>query len=341
MKKGIVFLTTLIGLMLLTGCEKKQQTFRLEGTFKGFNQGELYICGIDGNFPLDTVAVVKSQFHYEVALEEPTAFIVIFPNFSEVPVYGKKGATVTIEGDVSHLREIDVDGTEENEVMTKYRKKTSHQTPPEVALSTEQFIKENPTSPFAIYLIRKVFIQSPQPDYKRAADLAELLMQATPDITNELEALKKQMEGLSYLKDGAHLPSFIATDINGQTVKSADLNATVNVITVWNTVNFEGQGTLRQLQRKKKSAGDDLKVLTICLDADIKACRQRLERDSITWSTICDGLLWDSPILYQTGLSYIPDNILIDDKGKIIAHSLSQDELMKRIDKLLPKQEEP
>ena len=332
----------LMGLVLLTGCEKQRQTFRLEGTFKGFNQGELYICGIDGNFPLDTVAVVKSKFQYEVALEEPTAFIVIFPNFSEVPVYGEKGAMVTIEGDVSHLREIDVDGTKENEVLTKYRKKTSHQTPPEVALSTEQFIREHPTSPFALYLIRKVFFQSPQPDYKRAADLTELVIQANPETSEELKAQMKRMQGISYLKDGARLPSFIATDINGDTIKSSDLNAKVNVITVWNLDNFEGQGTLRQLQKRQKQAGsDNLMVLTICLDADIKACRKKLERDSIVWSTICDGQLWDSPVMYQTGLSYITDNILIDDKGKIIAHSLSQDDLMSRIDKLLPKREEP
>lgn len=342
MKKEICCLMMLMGLVLLTGCEKQRQTFRLEGTFKGFNQGELYICGIDGNFPLDTVAVVKSKFQYEVALEEPTAFIVIFPNFSEVPVYGEKGAKVTIEGDVSHLREIDVDGTKENEVLTKYRKKTSHQTPPEVALSTEQFIKENPTSPFALYLIRKVFFQLPQPNYKRAAELTELVMQANPETSEELKAQMKRMQGISYLKDGANLPSFIATDINGQTIKSSDLNAKVNVITVWNLDNFEGQGTLRQLQKRQKQAGsDNLKVLTICLDADIKACRKKLERDSIVWSTICDGQLWDSPVMYQTGLSFIPDNILIDDKGKIIAHSLSQDDLMSRIDKLLPKREEP
>lgn len=342
MKKEICCLMMLMGLVLLTGCEKHRQTFRLEGTFKGFNQGELYICGIDGNFPLDTVAVVKSKFQYEVALEEPTAFIVIFPNFSEVPVYGEKGAKVTIEGDVSHLREIDVDGTKENEVLTKYRKKTSHQTPPEVALSTEQFIREHPTSPFALYLIRKVFFQLPQPDYKRAAELTELVMQANPETSEELKAQMKRMQGISYLKDGANLPSFIATDINGQTIKSSDLNAKVNVITVWNLDNFEGQGTLRQLQKRQKQAGsDNLKVLTICLDADIKACRKKLERDSIVWSTICDGQLWDSPVMYQTGLSFIPDNILIDDKGKIIAHSLSQDDLMSRIDKLLPKREEP
>lgn len=134
MKKGIAYLLTLISLALLTSCGESRRTFLLEGTFKGFNQGELYICDLNGGSPLDTVAVVKSQFRYEIALEDSTAFIVIFPNFSEVPVYGEPGATVTIEGDVSHLREIEVEGTDENEVMTKYRKKTSQQTPPELSL---------------------------------------------------------------------------------------------------------------------------------------------------------------------------------------------------------------
>ena len=342
MKKGFGILTMLLGLVLLTGCGERRKTFLLEGTFKGFNQGELYICGIDGKFPIDTVAVVKSQFHYEVALEEPTAFIVIFPNYSEVPVYGEKGAAVTIEGDVSHLREIDVEGTKENEVLTAYRKKTSQQTPPEVALSTEQFIKDNPTSPFATYLIRKIFIQSPQPDYKRATELMSLVIKSDPNASEAMKAQMKYLDGLSYLKDGSRLPSFTAVGINGEDIKSSDLNAKVNVITVWNMSNYEGQGTLRQLQDRQKKVGEkNLKVLTVCLDADVKACKKHLERDSITWSTICDGRLWETPILSRTGLSYIPDNILTDDKGKIIAHSLSQNELMRKIDKLLPKKEEP
>ena len=340
-KKGLGFLIMLMSLLFLTGCGEKRQTFRLEGTFKGFNQGELYICDINGNFPLDTVAVVKSQFHYEVALEEPTAFIIIFPNFSEVPVYGEKGVEVTIEGDVSHLREIDVEGTEENEVLTKYRKKTSQQTPPEVALSTEQFIKDNPTSPFALYLIRKVFIQSSQPDYKRAAELMAIAMQANPKPNDEQKALMKRIEGLSYLKDGERLPSFTTIDINGKEVKSSELNAKVNVITVWSTENFEGQGTLRQLQKKQEEVGNKLKVLTISLDADVKACRKKLERDSITWTTVCDGRLWDTPILSRIGLSFIPDNIVTDDKGRIIGHSLNQKALMDKINQLLPKQETP
>ena len=342
MNKPLGILTLLLSLLLLSSCGEKRKTFLLEGTFKGFNQGELYICGIDGNFPIDTVAVVKSQFHYEVALEEPTAFIIIFPNYSEVPVYGVRGTEVTIEGDVSHLREIDVEGTDENKELTAYRKNTSQQTPPEVALTTEQFIREHPTSPFATYLIRKVFIQSPQPDYKRATELMSLIVKSSPQASEAMKAQMKHLEGLSYLKDGGRLPSFTAIGINGETIKSSDLNAKVNVITVWSLSNFEGQGTLRQLLERQKKVGEDhLKVLTVCLEADVKACRKHLEKDSITWSTICDGRLWETPILSRTGLSYIPDNILIDDKGKILAHSLTQNELLGRIDKLLPKKEEP
>ena len=164
-------------------------------------------------------------------------------------------------------------------------------------------------------------------------------MQAGQKPTDEQKALMKRIEGLSYLKDGDRLPSFSTIDINGEEVKSSDLNAQVNVITVWTTDNFEGQGILRQLQKKQGEAGNKLKVLTVCLDADIKACRKKLERDSITWATICDGRLWETPILSRIGLSFIPDNILIDGKGKIIGHSLSQKDLMDKIDKLLPKQE--
>ena len=169
-----------------------------------------------------------------------------------------------------------------------------------------------------------------------------LVVKSDHDASEAMKAQMKLMDGLSYLKDGSRLPSFTAIDINGETVQSSALNAKVNVITVWNLTNFEGHGTLRQLQERQKRVGEkNLKVLTVCLEADVKACRKHLERDSITWSTICDGRLWESPILSRTGLSYIPDNILIDDKGKIIAHSLTQNELMKKIDKLLPKQEEP
>lgn len=325
--------------LIIVSCGEKRQTFLLEGSFKGFNQGELYIYGNDGTHTLDTIAVVKGQFRYEISLDDSTTFVLVFPNFTELPVFGTKGAHVTIDGDASHLREAKITGNDENEDFTEFRQKTSHQSPPEFSLSVEQFIKENPTSPFATYLLRRHFIQVPEPNYARAIEAAEAILKVRSD-ASDLKNDIKQMEGAKYLKKGSRLPAFTVKDINGKTVKSSDLNAKLNIITVWSSWNYDSQNIQRQLGNKKDQYGNDLKILSICIDADVKDCRRKSNRDSLKWNTICDGRLWETPLLLQTGLSYVPDNIVIDSQGKILAHSLNARDLMDKIDDTLEKKEE-
>ncbi len=60
---------------LFLSCGSNHETFILDGTFKGFNQGELYIYGINGTPRLDTISVMKGRFHYEVTLENPVTFL--------------------------------------------------------------------------------------------------------------------------------------------------------------------------------------------------------------------------------------------------------------------------
>lgn len=321
---------------LFTSCGGKRQNFLLEGDFKGFSVGEMYIYGFDGTHHLDTVSVVKGHFHYEIPLEDSTLFVMVFPNFSELPVLGMKGATVKVDGDASHLRETKIKGIKENEEMTDFRRKTSGQTPPELAKSVARFVQEHPSSPFASYLIRKYFIQIPQPDYQQAIELTKVIQKANPNLPRTKELIQ-QLEGLKILKDGGKLPTFTVTDINGKTVKSSDLNAKVNVISVWASWNFESTGIQRRLQMTYDNNKNDLKILSICLDADVKACRQKVMHDSVKWSTVCDGRMWETPVLRQTGLSYLPDNIITDSQGKIIAHSLNNSDLISKIEKLLPK----
>ena len=332
----ILLLLFTLHFSLFTSCGDKRQSFLLEGTFKGFNEGELYIYGFDGTHKLDTVAVSKGHFRYDIPLEDSTTFVLVFPNFSELPIFGTKGATVELEGDATHLREIKIKGLKENEELTAFRQKTSEQTPPEMAKSVAQFVKEHPTSPFALYLMRKYFIQTPQPDYQTAIELAQVIKGANPDIKGMGELIRR-LKGLNALKVGGKLPSFTATDIHGKMVTSSDLNAKVNLIYVWANWNYESVGILRRLQTTQRKNGDALKIITVCLDADTKKCQRILDRDSIKWSTVCDGRIWDSPVLESIGLSNIPDNIITDSQGKIIAFSLNNSELFSKIESLMPK----
>lgn len=339
MKKSLLPMCLFAISLFVTACGGGRSNFLAEGNFKGFNEGELYIYGNDGTHALDTVTVVKGHFHYEIPLEDTTLFIMVFPNFTELPFLGAKGATVEVEGDATHLRETSITGLRENEYMTKYRRSTSGKTPPEIAALVAQFIKDHPSSPFATYMVRRHFIQAPIPDYAQAIELLKLVEKARPEKKKDIEALVQQMQGLKALKVGGQLPKFSATDVNGRSVSSTDLNAPVNVITVWATWNYESTALQRRLQTTYNKYKDRLKIVSICLDADAKDCRRRVSRDSVKWSTVCDGRQWDTPMLRQTGLSYVPDNIITDAHGKIIAHTINTNDLNQKIEDLLKEKE--
>ena len=330
---GKVLLFHLFTFSLLS-CGSDRQTFLLEGTFKGFNQGELYIYGVNGTHKLDTISVQKGTFRYEVTLEEPVTFALVFPNFSELPVFAEPHAEVEIEGDASHLKETKISGTETNKAMTSFRLKTSGMTPPEASQAAEAFIRENPASPISLYLLNKYFTQTPKPDYKKAVALITELRKAQPDEPS-LKGLTEKIKGLENLRDGATLPSFTARDINGKTVKSSDLDAPVNVIYTWAKWNYESVNMQRQLTFFQHQYPGKMKLLGICLDADLKQCRKTIENDSVKWSTINDGKMWEGPLVQQLGLSYIPDNIMTDSQGKIIAHTLRINEIQDKARKIL------
>lgn len=68
--KRLLFLPLIV--LLLAACSQRHDNFVLEGSFKGFSQGELYIYGVNGAWPLDTIGVAKGKFRYAVPITEPT-----------------------------------------------------------------------------------------------------------------------------------------------------------------------------------------------------------------------------------------------------------------------------
>ena len=333
MRSGLKLLLCLTLVTLLAACGADKGAFRMEGSFKGFSQGELYLYSTDGGIrKLDTIPVRSGKFSYQAPLDTTATFILVFPNYSEVPVIAGPGITAKIEGDASHLKEVVVKGSEDNELLTAFRLKSCRESPPEVVKSAATFIKEHPAAPASLYLLNKYFIQTVTPDYRQARQLAEAILKAKPD--DRLHGLIRQLDGLKELRVNNTLPDFVATDIEGKPVASADLRAKVNVITTWATWNYESISVQRRLKAQQKEHGSSqLKIVSFCLDASVSDCRKFMERDSITWTNVCDGQMWLSPALTKLGLTKVPDNIITDGKGKIIAHSLPVNELIQCLSK--------
>ena len=332
--RRLLFSGLLLLFLCLSSCSRDSGFFQIQGKLNGINQGELYIYGDHGKHQLDTISIKKGEFDYRIPLEDTVTFVLVFPNFSELPIFGTSGTTVQVKGDATHLKETEVKGTKDNELMTAFRLQTSQQTPPEVVETAVKFIQEHPASPASCYILDKYFIRTADSDYQQACQLAECISKALPDDAG-IKKLIQQLQSLQALKKGVKLPSFTAIDINGRNVSSADLYAKANVISVWATWNYESISQQNQLQRLQKKYGNDLKILSVCLDANIKDCKRIVNRDSIKYLVDCDGRMWDTPILQKTGLSYIPDNLVIDSQGKIVDHTLNYSRLTGKIEELL------
>jgi hypothetical protein len=109
----------------------------------------------------------------------------------------------------------------------------------------------------------------------------------------------------------------------------------VNVITLWASWNYESVNIQNMLARQQRQHPGSLKVMSISIDGSVQDCKKIIERDSIKWTNVCDGKMWETPVLQKIALTYLPDNIVIDAQGKIIARTLNFQELNKKIEELI------
>lgn len=329
------YLAYVILLLLLASCGAESGRFRIEGRLANMNQAEFYIYNMDGgSLRLDTIKVVDGRFIYETDLEHQGTFVILYPNFSDQVVFGESGAVVEMVGDASHLKDMEVTGTDDNDLMTAWRIHANTLTPPEVNKSAVEFIKEHPASIVSNYLLSRYLVLDDTPDYQQAEELSLLLQKEQPQ-NGRLLNLSKLLAGLKNYQEGKKLPDFSATDINGKRVSRESLNGELNVICLWATWNYDSQSILRKLNKLRRDYGSRLTLLSICLEPSVKDCRRFVERDSMRWSHVCDGRMWESPLVTKLGFSNMPGNLFVDRHGKIVAVDVKNKDIEEKVKSLL------
>lgn len=298
------------------------------------NQGEFYVYSPDGAInDIDTIKVQGGRFAYEIPCESEGTIVIVLPNYTEIPVFVEPGKSVDMTADASHIKDIEVTGTDANERMTEWRKNTSSQSPDGLKKQAEQFIRENPSSIVSRWLLRKHFVVTAMPDLKKAKELVRLMEKST-DKEPSVMRLVVGLENLP-LQVGDVLPAFKAKDLRGNDVLASQYRVGKAVILVWSSWDYEGQSisrrVLRKIEEMKSQDKQVPKVLGISIDASAVKAKKTIGNDSTAWSTICDGLMWDSPVVKAMGSTRVPDNFVLEN-GKVKACHLGAEELLKQLD---------
>jgi hypothetical protein len=326
----------MLSAVLLSACGPDSDRFRLEGRFRKMNQAEFYIYSPDGGIEgIDTITVREGRFAYEAELRSPATFVIVFPNFSEQPVFAEPGASVTIKGDASHMKEMTIQGTRDNEDMTEFRLMLNDVMPPDVAKTVADFIREHPASPVSIYLLKRYLVYAPGADLKQALQLTSTMLKQSPD-NGQLIQLKKHLASAVGAPLKSRLPLFTATDVKGQQVSESLFRGKLGVASAWASWSTQSGDQQHRLKQLQKQYSDRLAIVSICIDGSPSECRRRVvEVDSLHWPTVCDGRMCDSPLMQKMGFTTIPANLIVDRSGTVVERNLTPQQLEDKIKDLL------
>lgn len=131
---------------------------------------------------------------------------------------------------------------------------------------------------------------------------------------------------------------FTMADTEGKVISSRDITSKskYTFIDFWASwcAPCRKQGReLIPLYNNYKAKG--LNVIAVSLDTDAKAWKKAIEADGYTWANLSDLKGFESAISKRYNITAIPRNLLIDQKGNIVAMDLHGKELEEKLKALL------
>lgn len=333
MKKLTLFI---IPLLTLLGCGGSAGQFRLCGDFDHLEQGEFYIYSPDGGLDrLDTLRLREGKFDYTVPLQEKATYHILYPNFSELVIFGESGKVVKVKGDARSLNEVKVSGTDENETYTKYRKESQNLSGKKLDSLTRDYILQYPTMQMSRFLLNKYFIQPEGTDQQMMHELYDSLCRANPSDVF-LSNLSNDVRRKNTIKTGSRIPEFSLTTrkvelkkykkkktiirtIESRTVSDTSYKDKPLLLVFWATWRSGSQSGLYRASRLMRESENKIQAISYSLDVEDTELKAVERRDSIDYPSICDFKCWNSPLVQQWGIRELPFFILMDKDRKILA----------------------
>lgn len=328
-------LVLLAGTLLPAACGVPEDHIRIEGKFSQIGRAEFCVYCDDGTFAgIDTIVVEKGKFSYERPLARTTVLTLLFPNFYKLDIVAEPGTTVKVQGDASHLAATDISGTEENELLTRFRQQNLNKPERQARMAASQFIRDHSASTAAVALFRQYFLETKDYD-PTAASLLDALRKAQPR-NMSLLALEPQLRPMLKNAPGQLLSDFSTPLLDGGTARRSDYKGRPLLVVFFADWNSEGRGLMSEVRNLRRAFGQRLGLLLVSLDAEESRCRRFLETDSLeTAPVVFDGEAFSTPLARLFGVRYVPGTLLVDASGRIVDRDIPQAALRDRVAALL------
>jgi len=369
MRRLLAFFITLF----LISCSSETNSFKVEGTAQGFDDGtSIYVYSIGGNNNptiIDTLTIQNGAFtgSYPKSEEATVNYINVgkanvnilyFPENQDLKftLYKDSLQASSVSGSIQNesytsfsrqLRDFD---RRKRQTVATYRQAQKEQ---DDLLVTEmqqenasliqqenqykkQFIMDNGNSLFSVMLMSEMINRKEM----SSGEAKEALVKLSPKIagTQIATSVKKLLEGMQKADVGAVAPDFSAPTPEGNMLSLQETLGEYTIIDFWASwcrpCRAENPNVVR-VYNKYHDKG--LNIISVSLDRNGQRDRwlKAIEDDNMDWYHVSNLKFWQDPIAKTYNVRSIPATFLLDKDGNIIAKNLRGPALEAKIASLL------
>ncbi len=204
------------------------------------------------------------------------------------------------------------------------------------AQDKEELIKQilaNPKDENSIQLIQR--LNSYDPDPKEMKVYFKKLDKSVRKSTKG-KIFERYIQAVENSSVGKKAPGITQFDLEGNPYSLQDLRGKFVLVDFW----ASWCPPCREENPKLVAIYQDFKdknfeILGVSFDRDLKAWKKAIDDDKLTWKHISDLQHWNNGAAGVYGIKAIPQNVLVNPEGIIVARNLHGDDLRKKLEEIL------
>ncbi|PSL47575.1 peroxiredoxin [Chitinophaga niastensis] len=195
------------------------------------------------------------------------------------------------------------------------------------------FLSKNTSSPIAMFVLNQVAGYDLKP-----AEITPLFKKLHKEAKNSPSGkeFSKRLESARKTAVGQSAIEFSQADAEGKDISLASFRGKYVLVDFWASwcgpCRAENPNVVKAYD-KFKSKG--FEILGVSLDDKKDKWLAAVEADKLTWTHVSDLKGWKNAAADLYGVRAIPQNVLIDPKGKIVAKNLRGEDLVAKLEEIL------
>ena len=321
MKVSQFFLFFLL-LSLLAACSVPEDRVFIKGEIEGIRQAEFYVYNEEGiKEGVDTIHIYGGEFEYECKLDSPVILTLLYPNFSRTYLVAEPGTQLKMKGQASKLSAVDISGSKENELLTKFRQQNSGKSDKDLQMAAAQFVRDHSQSLAALAVFKRYCVQREKYDGETVLPLLDELQKSQP-YNPVVKMAEEQFRSQLNTSVGSKLPDFEAVTLKGDTITNKDFAHKKLLIVFWSPWCTNSYAVTEAISRIENKNPGLLQVLVVSVDYNKAPTEVRMKQSNVLSPAVCEGRAFDSPIAKTFGVRYVPGNLFVDEEGIIVKRDI-------------------